>query len=60
MIKVRLIKKWNYHSYGGNSFYPKGLIITGKLHPEGLLIDHFYGFNQNEIIPSEYFKMISP
>ena len=58
MIKVRLTKKWNYHHCGGNSFYPKGLILTGKRHAEGLLIDHFYGYGQNEIIPNEYFKVI--
>ena len=59
MIKIRLTKRWNYYCMGGKSYYPKGLVVTGKKHPEGLLIDHFYCYGQNEIIPNEYFKVIS-
>ena len=53
MIKIRLIKKWNYHSIRGNLFYPIGLILIGKQLVDGLLID------DTIVIPNEYFKVIS-
>ena len=58
-MKIRLIKRWNYYSMGGKSYYPRGLIVTGKKHSDGLLIEHFYCYGQSEIIPIEYFQVIS-
>jgi hypothetical protein len=53
MIKIRLIKKWNYSSIRGNLVYPIGLILVGELLIDGLLIDNTI------VIPNEYFKVIS-
>jgi hypothetical protein len=52
-----ITKRWNFDDYGGANHYPKGMVIRGgRWFEKGYLIDHFYAYGQNEIIPATHCK----
>ena len=57
-ITGKITKRWRFISMSGPDAYPVGTIVRGKQHLEGLLMDHFYAYGQNEIIPNEFFKRV--